>query len=284
MATKISTMLAQLFPELRYQPTRKRIRASLGTAAVLDSTRAVLFWEPKRVVPGYAVPAEDVAASLAPTTAPDAAPGGALGGAGGTAGPDPHQRPVLPPDVPFPVHSTDGESLDVTAGGVTARQAAFRPADPELSGYIAFDFAAFSWLEEDEPIMSHPRDPFHRVDMRRSSRNVQISADGRILAESDHPTLVFETNLPTRLYLPRDDVTWSALRPTASITTCAYKGQASYWALAAVDSTERRDVAWTYTEPLQDSGQLAGLIAFFDERVDVRVDGVAQERPRTPWS
>src|SRR4051794_23508959 len=101
MSTKISTMLAQLFPQLRYEPTRKRIRASLGTAAVLDSTRAVLFWEPKRVVPGYAVPAQDVVASLAPTTAPDAAPGGALGGAlggaGGTAGPDPHQRQALSP-------------------------------------------------------------------------------------------------------------------------------------------------------------------------------------------
>ena len=101
---------------------------------------------------------------------------------------------VLHPGIPFPAHSTAGEQLDVRAAATTLSAAAFRPADPDLAGYVVLDFKAFdSWYEEDEAVFSHPRDPFSRVDTRRSSRSIRIELDGVLLAESTRPTLLFET-------------------------------------------------------------------------------------------
>jgi uncharacterized protein (DUF427 family) len=89
---------------------------------------------------------------------------------------------------------------------------------------------------------------------------------------------VFEPPLPVRYYLPVEDVRTDLLRPSDSRTFCAYKGQASYWSLDGVD------VAWTYLEPLREAAEVTGRIAFFNERVDLVVDGVRLERPWTPWS
>jgi uncharacterized protein (DUF427 family) len=111
------------------------------------------------------------------------------------------------------------------------------------------------------------------VDIRPSSRHVRIELDGRPLADSGHPTLVFETGLPTRFYLPAADVR-ADLVPSERRTYCAYKGEATYWSVAG-----HADLAWTYRDPLPDAGRLAGLIAFFDELVDVVVDGVSRARP-----
>lgn len=120
----------------------------------------------------------------------------------------------------------------------------FGPADPDLAGYVLLDFTAFdSWFEE-EPIISHPRDPFTRIDVRRSARHVRIELDGFGLAESRRPSLLFETYLPVRFYLPRDDVGMTLLRPSNTITTCAYKGAASYWSLKLPERTVD-DVAWS---------------------------------------
>ena len=131
------------------------------------------------------------------------------------------------------------------------------------------DFAAFdTWLEEDEVIRGHPRDPYHRVDVRRSSRHVRIELDGRVLADTTRPTLVFETGLPTRYYLPREDVQVE-LKPSETTTICAYKGGASYWSVPGGD-----DLVWGYEQPLPDAAGLAGLVAFYDEKVQVTVDGV----------
>jgi uncharacterized protein (DUF427 family) len=249
--------------ETRHEPTEKRLRAKLGDATVVDSTRVLLVWEPRRISPAFAVPAADVGAELLP--APAAAPG--------DAAPD-----ILHPGVPFAVHSTDGEVLSVRAGGVTREGAAFRPADPDLAGYVLLDFKAFdAWYEEDEQIVAHPRDPYHRVDIRRSSRRVRIERDGVVLAESERPTLVFESRLPVRFYLPREDIR-VALTPTAKRTQCAYKGEASYWSFEA-NGERVDDLAWTYEEPLPDCAALAGLVAFFDDLVDVTVDGERRARP-----
>ena len=185
----------------------------------------------------------------------------------------------------FRTHTTEGAELTVRAPGGAREAAAFRLADPDLDGYVVLDFDAFDqWLEEDEPIISHPRDPFHRIDVRRSSRSVVVERDGTVLAESSRPRLLFETNLPTRSYLPPEDVRLERLVPSATRTACAYKGEtSSYW---AVEREGRRplDVAWSYERPLPDAVEIAGLVAFFDERVDVVVDGVRQDRPTTPWS
>jgi uncharacterized protein (DUF427 family) len=139
---------------------------------------------------------------------------------------------------------------------------------------VVLDFAAFdAWYEEDERVFGHPRDPFHRVDVRRSSRPVQIELDGQVLAQTTRSRMLFETRLPTRFYLPKEDVA-VALRPSARTSYCPYKGQASYWSTDAAE-----DIAWSYEDPLPELGVVKGLVAFWDERVGVRLDGELRSRP-----
>jgi uncharacterized protein (DUF427 family) len=259
--------MAARLGELRYEPTAKRIRAQLGSATVVDSTRALLVWEPRRIVPSYAVPEGDIGVALVdvdPAAHPEAPP----------------DRPVLDPSVPFAAHTAEGTPVDVAG----ARPGAgFRLADPDLAGYLVLDFTAFDgWYEEDEPSVAHPRDPFHRIDVLASSRTVRVERDGTVLAESARPTLLFETSLPTRYYLPRDDVRVE-LVPSSRQSYCAYKGQASYWSVS-VDGLAVPDLAWSYEDPRHEAQQVRGLVAFFNEHVDLVVDGERQDRPSTPWS
>lgn len=124
-------------------------------------------------------------------------------------------------------------------------------------------------------------DPLHRIDVFSSSRHVRLELDGRVLAESSRPMLLFETMLPVRYYLPREDIR-ATPSPSDTRTYCAYKGQASYWS-ATLAGQVIPDIAWTYPAPLHDTSQVRGRTAFFDERVDVIVDGERRERPITPW-
>lgn len=268
MATRQLDAAMRAMGELRYELTEKRVRAVLGDRTVADSTRATLVWEPRRVLPSYAFPAEDFDGELVPSAA--------------TRDDDEYspEAPILHGRFPFGVHTADGAALDVRIGGETREGAAFRPADPDLAAYVVLDFHAFdAWYEEDEPILAHPRSPFHRVDIRRSSRHVRIELDGEVLAESSQPHLVFETSLPVRFYLPRDDIR-PALRPADKRTRCAYKGEASY-PLLEVNGTERDDLAWSYENPLPEAAALKGLVAFYDEKVDVLVDGERRDGTQT---
>lgn len=155
-----------------------------------------------------------------------------------------------------------------------------RCEDPALDGYVLVDWDAVDrWLEEDEEVVGHPRDPFHRVDVRRSSRHVVVELDGTVVADTRRPVLLFETGLPVRHYIERADVRLDLLAPSDRRTTCAYKGHASYFSAPG-----HPNIAWTYEEPLPDAEQIRGLIAFFDEHADVTVDGERMERPRTQWS
>jgi uncharacterized protein (DUF427 family) len=148
---------------------------------------------------------------------------------------------------------------------------------------VILDFGAFdAWYEEDELNVGHPRDPFHRIDVLPSSRQVQLELDGEVLADSSRPALLFETMLPARYYLPRADVT-AELIPSDTKTWCAYKGQASYFSVA-VGGRLVPDIAWSYPDPRHDAVQVRDLIAFFDERIDARLDGERRARPVTPWS
>jgi uncharacterized protein (DUF427 family) len=265
MSIRVRELLTSRLDDLRYEPIEKRIRATLGGETVVDTTRAMLVWEPKRVVPSYAVPIAAVRGEMAAAEEGDGAPVDAprLGG-----------RPVYDPSVPFAVHTANGEP--VTVGGA----AGFKLADPDLDGYVVLDFGAFdAWYEEDERNLGHPRDPFHRIDTVHGSRHVVVESGGRVLADSTRPVLLFETSLPVRYYLPPDDVALDELEPSGTRTTCAYKGNtSSYWAL------DGRDVAWSYAEPLREAADVTGLIAFFNERVDIAVDGERLARPQTPWS
>jgi len=252
-----------------YEPVAKRVRALLDGATVVDSTRSALVWEPRRIVPSYAVPEDDIAGEVVPDARP--------------APPDPG-RPALDPHVPFAVHTAPGEPVLVRVPGGPDAAEGFRPADPALAGMVILDFDGFdAWMEEDEPIVSHPRDPFHRVDTLRSSRHVRVELGGELLAETRRPVLLFETSLPARTYIPRDDVRMDLLVPTGTRTACAYKGQARYWSVEGAGAAGE-DLAWSYEAPERDAGQVVDLIAFFDERTDVTVDGVARQRPNTPWS
>jgi uncharacterized protein (DUF427 family) len=254
MATRFSDALPR---DLRYEPTPKRVRVTCGETAVADTTLAVLVWEPGRVVPLYAVPEADMDAGVLESEADLLA--------------DRHSAPLT-------------QAFSVEAGGSSRGHAAWRYEDPDLAGYLALHWPSFdAWFEEDELVVGHPRDPFHRVDIRRSSRHVRIELDGTVLADSRRPTLVFETGHPVRHYLPRDDVRMDLLAHSEHTTICAYKGVASYFSVRGAGDAGR-NLLWSYEQPLSDSAALRELVCFFGERLDVTVDGRLITRPITQWS
>lgn len=240
---------------IRIETSPKRVRAYLGGEAVADSIRARLVWESPNY-PTYYFPLADVRAES--LEAEDSV-----------------------------VHSPsrgDGELFTITAGGKRAPGAALRYADSpidDLRDLVRLDWAAMdAWFEEDEEVFTHPRSPYTRVDILPSSRHVRIEVDGVTVAESSRPRLLFETGLPTRYYLPKTDVRLGLLEHTDTSTHCPYKGEAEYWSVRIGDSVHR-DIAWSYPTPLPESERVAGLVAFYDEKVDVYVDGVLQDRPRS---
>jgi uncharacterized protein (DUF427 family) len=244
--------------QVHTEQSAKRVRAYLGGEVVADTIHPVLVWE-VHYYPAYYFPVADVRADL---LEPD----------GGTA------------------HSPsrgDGQTYTVTAGGKQAPGAAVRYADspiPELRDLIRLDWDAMdAWFEEDEEVFTHPRDPYTRLDILPSSRHVRIEVDGVTVAESSNPTLLFETGLPVRYYLPKTHVRLDLLTHTDSESHCPYKGQAEYWSVRTGDAVHE-DIAWSYPTPLPESLGVAGHIAFYDEKVDVFVDGVRQERPHTKFS
>jgi uncharacterized protein (DUF427 family) len=247
MAIDLREQTMRSLPELRYVSTLKRVRAALKNETVLDSDGAFLVWEPRRVVPQYAVPPADLHLRLTehqPAPLPDR-----LG-------------PVLEPYHPE-WHTTPGTSLHADGLG----EVAFRPDDAALGGRIIVRFDRFAWREEDDPVVSHPHDPFARIDVLRSKRHVVVDVGGTIVADSTRPTALFETGLPVRWYLPRDDVRMDLLTPSDTHTTCAYKGQASY-----LSASGAPDVAWYYPDPLNDAVPVKDLVSFWRDAT-VYVDG-----------
>jgi uncharacterized protein (DUF427 family) len=267
MSVRMRDLMGGQLGQLRRELLTRRLRAELGGSTVVDTTRGMLVWEPRRVVPAYAVPGADIAGTL--ETDPD----------GLVPPPD---TPMVFPNVPFTAHTTPGEPVLVRVRDRTAK--GFRPADDGLDGYVELDFADFdAWYEEDEQRIGHPRDPYHRIEVLPSSRHVRIEKDGVVLAESDRPMLLFETSLPTRYYLPAEDVR-VPLRDSELTTICSYKGQASYKSVELPDGAVLADLVWYYPDPLNDAEPVRDLLAFYDEKVDVVVDGVRHGRPHTEWS
>ena len=253
MAIDMLRTTFDLLPQLRYAAVEKRIRAARGGRPVVDTTASLLVWEPRRIVPEYAVPEADLLVDLVPTTAADR--------------PDP-LPPVLAPGH-FGWHTLPGTPLaleDDPAG----REVAFRPDDPVLGERVVLDFAAFDWTEEEEPVMGHPHDPGQRIDCLRSSRHVVVRLGGTVLADSVRPVALFETHLPPRWYLPRDDVRMDLMSESATRTVCAYKGRASY---LSADVEGGQDIAWSYPDPLHDAEPVRDLVCFWSERCEVVVDG-----------
>jgi uncharacterized protein (DUF427 family) len=143
--------------------------------------------------------------------------------------------------------------------------------------HVEFE-ALDEWFEEDEPQIGHPPDPHHRIDVRRTSRRIRITIGGRMVVDTTEARALFETGLPVRWYVPRSEVA-VPLEPSDHRSVCAYKGHAAHFDVAG-----ERAVAWTYEDPLHDGLPVKGLVAFYNERVDIEVDGEPQERPRTQWS
>jgi uncharacterized protein (DUF427 family) len=153
-----------------------------------------------------------------------------------------------------------------------------------LEDHIAFYWNAIdAWYEEDEEVFVHPRDPYTRVDTVHSSRHVRVVVDGKTVAETNRPVLLFETGLPTRYYIPKLDVRMDLLEVTDTVTHCPYKGDAAYWNLRLGDTTYK-DFVWSYPRPIPEIPKIENLLCFYNEKVDLYVDGELQERPVTPFS
>jgi len=225
----------------------KRVRALLGGHLVVDTIRPVLVWEGPHY-PVYYLPAEDV-------------------------------RAVLEPNGKIVRSPSRGNAVrhDVVVGGHRARDAAGTYPDspvPEFRGLVRLDWDAMdTWLEEDEIVYGHARNPYHRIDVLASSRHVTVQIDGVTVADSVRPVVLFETGLRPRYYLPLTDVRTDLLVGSDSATHCPYKGTAGYYSVN-VDGKVHGDVVWTYRTPLPESIRIAGLVCFYDEKVDVYVDGV----------
>jgi uncharacterized protein (DUF427 family) len=271
MAVQMNSLISSAQGKLRVHPVAKWIRATSGGEVIVSSTSALAVWEPGRVVPSYAVPASDVKAQLVPVDiGSDVARPAQTGAA---------ESLILTPRTPFSVHSCPGQVLTVLTSQGPLEGAAFAPDDTDLRGYVVLEWSAFQqWQEEDEIVIGHPHDPFARIDVLPSTRHVSVFADGVSLADSEAPTLLFETRLPTRYYFPREDVARGVLVPSESHSICAYKGVADYWT-ARLPGRDLPDIAWSYAQPMPDALRVAGMIAFFTERLDLVLDDVQVDRP-----
>jgi uncharacterized protein (DUF427 family) len=240
------------------QPVPRRIRAVLSAQLVLDTASALYVWEWPHY-PQYYIPIADV---------------------------DPEVLVDEQHDQKLSRGTARRHGLRV---GDTARPGALRvygeDAIDGLPGMARFEWDALdAWYEEDEQVFVHPRDPYSRVDAVRSTRSVRVEIDGAVLADSASPIMVFETGLPTRYYLNRTEVNFDQLRPSDTVTACPYKGVTSgYWS-AQVGQTSHPDIAWTYDFPTRQLLPIAGLVSFYNEKVDITLDGRPLSRPVTHFS
>jgi uncharacterized protein (DUF427 family) len=242
------------------EPTPRWIRVRLDGELIADTRRALLHVQygrselPRSFLPTYYVPKDDVRLDV----------------------------------LVDPVEDASGlTSWTVQAAGRRVADAAWTHRAPPspleaLAGMITFAWRDLSWFEEDELLVAHARDPHKRVDVAPSSRHVVVERDGRVLAESRRPLLLFETTLPVRYYLPPEDVQVELL-PSDTVSVCPYKGVARWWS-ARIDDRIDDDLVWSYPSPIAENPRIAGLLCFLNERVDLIVDGVLQERPKTKWS
>jgi uncharacterized protein (DUF427 family) len=239
-----------------FEDQPRRIRAVMGGETIVDSTHAKMLHEHGHL-PLYYFPEDEVRTELLEPT-------------------DHHTT------CPW---KGEASYWSVRVGDRVAENAVWSYPEPletapPLAGYYAFYWKQMDeWYEEDELAIVHARDPYHRTDILDTSRHVKVSVGGELVAESTRAKVVFETGLPPRWYIPPEDVNEELLTASDSHTGCAYKGFASYWSVG-----DENDVAWHYPEPTRDFERIAGLISFYNERVDLEIDGDLLERPTTPFS
>lgn len=248
-------MTTQTRGRIRVEDGQKRIRAQIGGVTVADSADVQMVWEIPHY-PTYYFPQASVRMDL-------------LSDSGET------KR--------SPARGT-ANLFDISIGNRTVAQAAgiWNEAKiEEVEGYVSFDWKSMdAWFEEDEEVYVHARDPYTRIDVLQSSRPIRVEVDGVVVAESDRARFLFETGLPVRYYLPKTDVHFQYLMPTDTATSCPYKGTARYWTVD-VGQGPHDGVVWGYDAPLRESQEIAGFIAFYNEKLDIYVDGVLEDKPTT---
>jgi len=253
----MATSSSQSSTRVRIEQNPKWIRGRYRGRTVIDSTNARLVWEIP-YYPAWYFPLHDVHAEL-----------------------EPNGETLRSPS------RGEGTRYDVVVDGDVIANGAWRHLDSpveDLRDLVRVEWDAMdSWFEEETEVFVHPRSPDTRVDALPSSRSIRVLIEGEVVAESTRPTLLFESGLPTRYYLPKSDVRMDRLTPTATETACPYKGWANYWT-TTVNGVKHTDIAWGYRTPLPESQPIAGLVCFYNEKVDIELDGQALERPKTKFS
>jgi uncharacterized protein (DUF427 family) len=254
----VSDFPASPVPVNHVQPVPRRIRAFLAGEVVVDTTSARYVWE-NTAYPQYYIPLSDVRADA-----------------------------LIDEDQGIETSRGDARRYGVRVGDSDRPSAASVLSGAKVEGLddtVRFSWSAFdSWFEEDEQVFVHPRNPYTRVDALRSTRHLRVESKGIVLAETRSPVLCFETGLPTRYYVQRTDVDFTHLVPSDTETACPYKGTTSgYWS-ANVELRIHPDIAWTYDFPTRELLPIAGLIAFYNEKIDLFLDGELLDRPRTHLS
>ena len=244
-------------PRIKIEPNPKWIRGVKNGQVVADSRAALNVWEIP-YFPAWYFPADDIAASLKP-----------------------NGETVRSPS------RGEGTRYDLVTESGTITDGAWSHVDSpveELKGLIRLEWDSMdSWFEENSEVFVHPRDPGTRVDILQSSKHVRVFVAGELVADSPRPSVLYETGLPPRYYLPQSDVRMDLLTPTDTETACPYKGWAHYWNINAGGDVHE-DLAWGYRTPLPESEAVAGLVCFYNEKVDIEVDGVMLEREKTKFS
>jgi uncharacterized protein (DUF427 family) len=248
---------ARLKDGLHVELSPRRVRAYFAGELIADSERVLLVYESKRP-PAYWFPLADVRmANLQPKE----------------QGAD----------------DSDVMRWRLAVNDRVAENAARSYMHPDgdlaaLAGHLTFAWSVMdSWYEEDEEVFVHPRDPYTRVDTVHSSKHIRVEVEGQVVAETYRPVLLYETGLPTRYYIPKQDVRMDLLEPTSTLTRCPYKGVAHYWSLQLGDHVIN-DFVWAYPDPIPECTRIENLVCFYNERVDLYIDDNLQERPHSPFS
>jgi uncharacterized protein (DUF427 family) len=257
---ELNVELGRETPIFYLQPLEYRLRAIFEQETVVDTLRPFLLHESDRLPVYHFAPADVRRDLLAPSGSPSE---------------DAH-RGVM-------------QWWDLRVGERVAPRAAWSYVEPPESAPFLHDLlslkweAVDEWFCEDEQLFGHPRDPFSRIDVYRTTRHVRVSLDGVVLADTRRALVLHETGLPPRWYIPPEDVRTDLLEPSSLRTRCAYKGSAGYWS-ARVGDRVVDDLVWSYPEPQHDAERVRDLLCFFNERVDLDVEGERVQRPRTQWS
>jgi len=247
--------------KIALEPSLRRVRVQFNGEWVADSTNARLLFE-TRHLPVYYFPRSDVRLDLMRPTE--------------------HHT--------FCPYKGTASYWTIRVGDKSSENAVWGYPEPydevdAIKDYVAFYWDRVDhWYEEDEEIFVHPRDPYKRVDVIASSRHVQVILGGETVADTREARFLFETRLPTRYYIPQEDVRMELLVPSEKTSACPYKGRARYWS-AKIGGRDYPDIVWFYPEPIPECPKIRGLLSFFNEQVDaILVDGIEVPRPVTPWS